>query len=285
MGYILPGMAFQISPHPYPVALGLAYFLLLSWGASVLITESTEVKTYKAQRVVEDFPDRMDYWDRLGFYGPLVAKELSDVRRSKMITRIAFSFILPLFMISLFSWLVYRGMGIPIEFNIIFYGSMVGFFGILIYSWLNIADEPDFYDFLPVNVAHIIKAKLVAWFVITAGVSTTFVIALAVFLQQLHHLPLALFVLYSTSIYMVTTVAYLTGLRPNTSLFDVKVQFKFNVFAFVPLLSIMMMSIALDAYWLQAVFAIVAVGCIICISTMILLVDMEVKWGRQRFAD
>ena len=145
--YMLPGWAIQTDPRLLPVALGLAYFVVLSWAASLLIVESSEVRSSQTARVDDEFSEGARRWSWLGPYGPIVAKELIDMRRSRMAPRLVFSFVLPLFMISIFSWIVNKGAGIPLEFNIIFYGSMVGFFGMLTLlrerSWSNLTSRFD----------------------------------------------------------------------------------------------------------------------------------------------
>ncbi len=282
--YMLPGWAIQTDPRLLPMALGLAYFVILSWAASLLIVESSEVRSSQTARVDDEFSEGARRWSWLGPYGPIVAKELIDMRRWRMAPRLVFSFVLPLFMISVFSWIVNKGAGIPLEFNIIFYGSMVGFFGMLIYTWLNNTEEPDYYDFLPVNVPFVIKAKLLVWFFVTSGISTAFVVSLAIFLDQLSYLPLALFVMFTTSVYVVTATAYLTGLRPHTALFSFWVMVRFNIMAFIPLVSVFMMSMTLEYEWYTSTVALLVVGGVISVSTVILLKGIDEKWARERFA-
>ena len=112
-------------------------------------------------------------------YDSLLAKEMVDVVRSGMVSKMLFAYVAPLLFLSLSTWYINTGLDIPVGFNAVFYAGMVGFFGVLMYNWLTNTDLNDYYETLPVDVPMIIRVKLMAYFLLTSLVSTAFVIGIA----------------------------------------------------------------------------------------------------------
>src|SRR5207247_837621 len=82
---------------------------------------------------------------------------------------------------------------------------------LLLYSWLNSVDSMDYYATLPVGVPTVIRTKLLAFLVLTTGISTAFVVGVSALNGDVRLLWLALPVMFVTSVYMVVMTAYLTG--------------------------------------------------------------------------
>lgn len=216
-------------------------------------------------------------------YSTLVAKEMLDVRRSKMLTKILFSFIVPLIMISFGSWMMRTGLEIEMDFNLIFYASLVGFFGIMIYSFLNFTDATDYYEVLPISVPQLIKAKLIVFAILTTIVSTVFLLVMTVIMGQYLYLPLAFIVMFITSSYMVVTTAYLTGLRTNSSLFNINILIKFNCMATLPLGLVTITSFIIGTHFVVATMTILAMCTVLLVVTYILYRKIDDKWKKASF--
>jgi len=223
-------------------------------------------------------------------YSTLVAKEMLDVKRSRMLWKILFSFTVPLVMISFGSYMIRSGLDVPMDFNLVFDGSLVGFFGIMIYSFLNFTDNLDYYEALPVSVPQVIKAKLIVFVLLTVGVSTVFLIIMGFVRGEFSTtppfvglFPLAFVVMIITSLYMVITTAYLTGLRTNSYLFNVTVLIKFNIMAILPLALVTLTSFVIDTRPLVATTTILGICVILVLVTFIFYRKIDKKWGNTSF--
>src|SRR3990172_7441041 len=143
MEYGLPAFA---APGVAALGAGLAgvgVIALCVAGALLLVPEQYEPRSAPAEE--DDLPG-MDA--RLGIvrgYRVLLAKEIVDLRRSGTVAKMFFSFVAPLLFLSFTAWFVRNGLRAPVGFNSELYGAMVGFFGVLLYNWLNNVDAMDYY--------------------------------------------------------------------------------------------------------------------------------------------
>ncbi|WP_455393038.1 hypothetical protein [[Eubacterium] cellulosolvens] len=279
-GLIFPTLKFQLARHWQYLVHIIVLILSFTVFASYLIEERFEVpsKHFKPELI-----GREQQLHILGSYAILTAKELTDMVRSRTFTKIMFSFAVPLVFITFISWFFRVGMDIPIEFNIIFYGGMVGFFGLLIYSWQNNTDVIEFYQVLPITVPKVIKSKIIVFALLTSGMSTSFVVAMAFIHDELTLLGWALLVMFITSFYIVTAVAYLTGLRTNTYLFNITVLVKFVVLVSLPLFCITILSFTLYSNYLISTLSILFICLMLFAGTFVLFRGIEKKWGREEF--
>jgi hypothetical protein len=257
-------------------------FLILFFtaAASILIQEHLEVPNKK---FTNDLPKVVKQFRITGNYSALVAKEYLDLFRSRTLTKIIFSFAVPLIFITFLSWFVNFGLDISVDFNIIFYGGMVGFFGMLIYSWQNNTDVIEFYQVLPITVPKVIKSKIIIFALITTGISTTFVIGMAIIHNQIMLLGWALLVMFITSFYIVTAVAYLTGLRTNTYLFNLTVLLKFLILVLLPLFCITVLSFTLNANFIISILSLIFICIMLFAGTYVLLKGIDKKWSGEDF--
>jgi hypothetical protein len=248
--------------------------------ASLLIPERLETPNKEFSNVL---PTRIQQFRLTGSYSTLVAKEYLDLFRSRTLTKIIFSFAVPLIFITFLSWFVNFGLDISVDFNIIFYGGMVGFFGMLIYSWQNNTDVIEFYQVLPISVPDVIKSKIIVFAIITSGISTSFVIGMAIIHDQIMLLGWALLVMFITSFYIVTAIAYLTGLRTNTYLFNITILIKFLILVLLPLFCITVLSFTLNTNFFISILSIVFICIMLFAGTYVLLVGIEQKWAKEEF--
>jgi hypothetical protein len=258
----------------------LLLILLFTLAASWLIEEQIETPS---RHFEPELAQRTAKFKLLGGYSILTAKEFTDLIRSRTFTKILFSFAGPLIFITFISWFVNVGLDISVNFNIIFYGGMVGFFGLLIYSWQNNTDIIDFYQVLPVTVPQVIKSKIIVFALLTTGMSTAFVVIMAFIHNELLLLGWALLVMFITSFYIVTAVAYLTGLRTNTYLFNITVLIKFMILVSLPLFCLTILSFTMATDYLISILSILLICSILSAGTYVLFHGIEKKWVREEF--
>jgi hypothetical protein len=279
-GIIFPTLKYQITHIWYYLVYSFVLILSFTAVASVLIEERLEV----VHKPVEtELPNRIRQFRITRGYSTLVAKEFIDLIRSRTLTKIVFSFAVPLVFITFLSWFVNIGLNIPVGFNIIFYGGMVGFFGLLIYSWQNNTDVIEYYQVLPITVPQVIKSKIIIFAIITTGISTSFVLGMAILHNQVTLLGWALLVMFITSFYIVTAIAYLTGLRTNTYLFNISVMIKFQILVLLPLFCITILSFTMNVNYLVSLVSILFICLILLAGTYILFRGIDTKWSREDF--
>lgn len=287
---VLPSLAFQDSVPPVandmPGAIlslleSVALMMFMSLLAVLSVTQAPRGQT---EKVREMFPAYHSSFRFARSYQTLLAKEFTDMVRSGAISKMLLAYVAPLVFLSFTTWYVNHGLAIPVGFNVVFYAAMVGFFGIMVYSWLTNLDAIDYYETLPVSVPKLIRAKLLSFFLLTTGISTGFVLMIAFANNETRLLWIALPVLYIMSAYMVIATAYLAGLSPNSMLFNPSVMTRFSVVSILPDLGITVLSFSIDG---QPLFAALGIGlvCFALLTTTLLFArGLERKWLRAGFA-
>jgi len=279
VGLLIPTIKFQFTRDILFFVESVLLILILPFAATLLTQEKHEMKVGRFKSVFAEFEKRFTFSKS---YSTLLAKEFLDLKRSKTYGKIFFSFVVPLIFLGFASFLVKYGFDVPVGFNTI-YGAMVGFFGILIYSWLNNVDVTDYLETLPVTVPQLIKARLIVFAILTLWISTIFVVGIGVVNGDLSFIWLALLVMFITSMYMVITIAYLTGLRTNTSLFAPDVMLKFWILALLPDVCITLLSFTLYSNLAFSILGITIVCSMLICASFILYRGIEQKWGKAEF--
>lgn len=289
---ILPGLSMHFGLPPFgppglpALVAGLAGAALITAcvaGALLLVPEQYEPRSAPAE---EDELPGVDA--RLGIargYRVLLAKEIVDLRRSGTVAKMFFSFVTPLLFLSFTAWFVRNGLRVPVGFNSVFYGAMVGFFGVLLYNWLNNVDAMDYYATLPVGVPTVIRTKLIAFLILTTGISTAFVVGVSALNGDVRLLWLALPVMFVTSVYMVVMTAYLTGLRTNSFLFDPGILAQFAILAMLPDLGLTILSFTVDRDPMFTISGIALVLTFMAAATAFLYRGIDAKWARHEFTE
>jgi hypothetical protein len=165
---------------------------------------------------------------------------------------------------------------------VVFFAAMMGLFSVTIFSWLNINDS-EFYQVLPVTVPNLIKVRLRMFVFLTFAISISFLVILSLFNSEIHLLWLALVVAFVTTIYVVVTTAYLTGLRTNTYLFDATILGRFSALIIPPLITIIIASLALTDNFLISVLVIGIVCMVLVIGILVLYRRIEKRWTKEGF--
>jgi hypothetical protein len=168
----------------------------------------------------------------------MVAKEWLELRRSGSLMPAVMGFSGHLLAIYFVSWLFQSGFGIPINFNVVFFSGFVGFMGVMTYSFLTNLEHNEYLNVMPVSVDSVVKAKLSIYFVLTSGITVLYVVMIGLLKNQMHLVPMSLFVAASTSLFVVAVTAYLTGLWTNTMFFSAKTILKFTGIVVPPLTAI-----------------------------------------------
>lgn len=287
---VLPTLGLQFAlppfgwrPHAVMLYSGTTGLLILLF---LVVAVSFVRERYESVRssFEELLPAYLGRFRFIGKYQELVAKEFVDLVRSGTLFKMSLSFVAPLFFLSLSTWYVNAGLGIPVGFNTVFYAAMVGFFGVLLYSWLTNVDLADYYGTLPVTVPDLIRAKLLVFLMLALGISTPFVVGISVLNGETGILWLALPVLYITSVYMVVATAYLTGISPQSFLFNPNVLTKFTVVSLLPDLGLTILSFSLDTEPLLTAVGISLVCSVLLVGTFLFLAGIERKWSRTSFS-
>ena len=278
--YVLPAHYFLHHPSIYGLTLILGYISILFGTALLLVKEHYQVQT----RV---FPMELAKWvkrlERTRTYSIILSKEVIDIKRSNTLSKVLFSTIMPLIVITGLSWFIEKGFEIPLGFNIVFYSAMIGYFQVITYSWLNNTDTVDYYDSLPITVSKVVKTKILVCVFIASVISVVFVVFIAILLGQIHLLFLALPVMVINILYIVTVTAYLTGLRTNSALFDISILLRFSFYSMIPLLFIMIQSrLISDLFYITA--GTIGLVCIIMAGVIVLLYRaIDRKWAGVGF--
>ncbi len=151
---------------------------------------------------------------------PLLAKEITDVKRSGTYRIIATSYLFPLlFMYGIFTFSG-RLLHVPLDIPLVFYAGFIGYLGTLVYSWLHNIDSPSFMGLLPVTGSQVIRKKIHLFLAFSLGMAFVYLGVLGYVLHDFGALPLSVFSMGCTTFYVAVITAYLCGLYPNSRLFE-----------------------------------------------------------------
>src|SRR2546422_4505962 len=196
-----------------------------------------------------------------------------------------FSFVTPLLLLSFTGWFVRYGLQVPVGFNTVFYAGMVGFFGVILYNWVNNVDATDYLSTVPVSVPQVIRTKLIAFLLMTTWIGVGFVVIIAWLNADTRLLWLAIPIVLVTSLYIVVMTAYLTGLRTNSFLFDPGVLARFSVMSMLPDFGLTILSFTIDRDLRLSAIGIGLVLAILGAITYILLKGIDAKWRGTEFGE
>ncbi len=289
--WILPSLAAHESLPPLGSDVGAAVSLalfglgivaVLIAGAMVFVPERFEPPTVT---VGNELPGLIARLARLGGYSALLGKELVDLQRSGTYAKMFFSFVTPLLLLSFTAWFVRYGLQVPVGFNTVFYAGMVGFFGVILYNWMNNVDATDYLTTVPVSVPQVIRTKLIAFLLMTTWIDVGFVVIIAWLNADTRLLWLAIPIVLVTSSYIVVMTAYLTGLRTNSFLFDPGVLARFSVMSMLPDFGLTILSFTIDRDLRLSAIGIGLVLAILGAITYILLKGIDEKWRGTEFGE
>ncbi len=278
--FLLPSYQFFQTKNYLFMILNILYVALLFDLGVMLIREYPAKRMFKVKSVLHEIHKRFSFSRN---YSLMISKEIIDIKRSNTISKMLFSTVMPLLLITGMTWFIETGFDLELGFNTVFYASLIGYFQVVTYSWMNNSEKVDYYETLPVTVAKVIKSKIMVCVVIANLMSFLFVIFVSFLLKEVELVPIALAVMFFNILYCVTVIGYLTGLRTNSALFDIRILMKFSAFAMVPLIFMMAFSRIIDNKWIFALVSLVGV-CIIMGGVVLLLYRaIDNKWKNERF--
>ena len=213
----------------------------------------------------------------------LVAKEWLELKRSGALGPVFTGFLGPLLGVYAIIWLFRTGMGVPLDFNVVFYGGILGFLGLMTYSWLTNIEPNEFLNVQPVGVDEVIRAKLVLYFLLTTPISLGYLIVIGTLNGEYRFLPIAAIVGMSTMVYVAAVISSMTGLRANTMLFDPKVLGKFSAAIVPPLIVITFASFLLHREPLLAGGLMVTLSVTLLVASKLLLDGLTRRWSGSQF--
>ena len=282
---ITPGLEWYMNGSGHIIIIAISIPVIIAIIATVLINEKYEPKV--TQKI--GYSDRLkEYtkkfnWSK-GMSSPtIVAKERIDLQRSKTGTKMFFSFAFPLGILTFMNWFIDRGLPVEIDFNTIFYGVMIGFFGTMLYSWLNTIDSPSFYSTLPVTVSDVIRARLVLFLTITWWIPLAFMTIIAYMSEEINLLPIGIIVMIAVGIYIVNYTAWTTGLRTNSALFDAIIFIKFFFVSVPPMIAMTILSLAISHKPSVILIALATICGILAFFSIFFYNKIESKWEVEAF--
>ena len=281
LGYIILPLGFWTAKEPAYLLASTLLVIVLSVAAVSAMRERFDIKQGSFKSVLLETEKRFSFSGGLSL---LVAKEWLELRRSGSFGAVFTGFLGPLFAIYIIVWIFRNGMGLPLSFNVLFYGGMVGFFGVMTYSWITNLEPNEFMNVQPATVDEVIRAKLVLFFLLTSFVSFGYVMVIGYLNGELALLPLALLITGSTTVYVILVTARLTGIWTNTMLFDPKVLAKFFAAVVPPLILVMVMSFIIGTVPLVATAFLVALSFAMLGASKFIWDSTIQRWKGEHFA-
>ncbi|HEY3274175.1 MAG TPA: hypothetical protein VGJ92_10450 [Methanocella sp.] len=220
-----------------------------------------------------------------GQYASLAAKEWTDLRRSGGLGSVLFSFILPLLFLWGLLWMMSSvvtfmsdGEAIALPFDTMFYAIIIGFFGSLVYGWLNNLDNNGSYRMLPVTMTDVIKAKLILFVILNTVVSVAYLGLISLTRGEIWPLlPVGLYTMFMVSGYTGVLTAYMTGVFTNSLMFDYKVMTIYSL-AVAPALIVLIVLSFSGMLWAAA-----GLATLMGLAAYFLLGRIDGKWGHVEF--
>lgn len=191
---------------------------------------------------------------RIGYrkdLSPLVSKSILDVSRS------AGGFLKIIFSLSIltgFYWFMVLYFPFTDSFlsnPVLSFSVLIGTVSLTVYNWINRFDSFRDYSYLPLSEGSLLTAKQKGFLLISLPLTFTLLLISAVIYPAAPlDLGLALIASFSTQVFTVGLASYLTGLEPNSRLFDSIVFTRFlilNSIFVMPLLAFSVFYVA--EYW------------------------------------
>ncbi len=245
---ITPSLHWYLNSNINSFLVSITITGILTTAATLLINEINEVSSIPQVGYRERFKEYKEKfnWAKNITSTTIISKERIDLQRSKTGIKMFFSFAFPLGILTFMNWFIDRGLPVDVDFNTIFYGVMVGFFGTMLYSWLNTIDSPNFYSTLPITVPEVIRARLILFLTITWWIPLIFMILISYLSSEINLLPIGIVVMITVGIYIVNYTALSTGLRTNSALFDAIIFIKFFFVSVPPMIAMTILSLAIS---------------------------------------
>lgn len=282
---ITPGLGWYLNANIILALKSIIIPATVALVSTALVKEINELKTIPKIGYKERFNEYKNKFDwAKNISSPfIISKERIDLQRSQTGIKMFFSFAFPLGILTFMNWFIDKGLPIDVDFNTIFYGVMVGFFGTMLYSWLNTIDSPNFYSTLPVTVSQVIRARLVLFLTITWWIPLIFMIIISYLSSEMNLLPIGIVVMITVGIYIVNYTALTTGLRTNSALFDAIIFLKFFLISVPPMVAMTILSLAIN-YSPSTILVALSIICgFLSILSMFFYNKIDSRWKNASF--
>jgi hypothetical protein len=231
--------SFWEDPSPVMPLLSIFEAGILSVLAVLLARERPQAASSVREAELEGYDS---FFSRISKASYMLSKEWLELKRSGTLGPVLFGFVGPLLAVYGMVYLFRTAFSEDLGFNSVFYGSLVGFFGVMTYSWLTNIERNEALNVLPVSVPSLIEVKVIFFFLITSVLTSSYMLLVSILNGDLYLFPLALGVALANNTYTVSATAWLTGLRANTMLLDGKTLLIFSSLVVPPLISLVILS-------------------------------------------
>jgi hypothetical protein len=278
---LLPSLMLQLTADPLWIVPSAGLTVLFSYIAVTTVRVRFGKASERFDAVMLPTASRFHFAKG---YSNLMAKDWIDLVRSGALAPVAGAYIGPLVFLAVVFWFLGGILALPLHFNLLFYGAMIGFFSVSIYGWLNLLDSPGFLEVLPVSVAQSIKAKLLMLSLFAAILSTSFLVVLAILQSETAMIGFGLLLAYAATAYTVTVTAYLTGLRTNIYLFSPKVLVRFAAMVVPPLIVVTILSFSFDQGSAWSALLVLATCIVLLVLAFVFYRMIDARWGKESFS-
>ncbi|MCJ7450715.1 MAG: hypothetical protein MUP58_03160 [Candidatus Nanohaloarchaeota archaeon QJJ-9] len=200
---------------------------------------------------------RADIYQKLKKAGIIEAKNLVDLQRSSGgFFKVIFSFGM-LFAVFYFMLELFPVFNLFLRTPVMVLGILLGMASLSVYNWLNRFDSKEDYLFLPLTEEELLRSKVRSFYILVVPIillveTAAFILLNSSLLGLFHGIVAGLV----SSSYILAVAVTLTGMKPNTMLFDSGKLVKFVFYSsllFVPLLILSISIVSSPIY--SSVFA------------------------------
>jgi hypothetical protein len=275
--------------HPYGFWKELSLIcILLSFFEAILLSSCAVVfskrRTSSPSRTYDpEFVKLSVSFSRISGASHLLSKEWIELKRSGTLGPVITGFAGPLLAVYGMVYLFRTGLSADLEFNSVFYGSMVGFFGVMTYSWLTNVEQNGSLNIMPVSVPSVIEIKVLLYFLITSVLTTFYMLLVSVLNGDLQFFPLALGVALANNTYTVSVTAWLTGLRANTMLLDGITLVKFTTMIVPPLITLVIITFYIGSGGYGGLVAVFILSVLLVVISVFLIKGIRRRWKENHF--
>lgn len=177
-------------------------------------------------------------------FSPLSDKTVVDLFRSSGgILKVVFS----LTILSGFYWfavLYFPLAGSFLANPLLSFSALLGIVSLSVYNWINRFDSFEDYIYLPVEKSDLIRAKQKAFMIVSVPLITIYLVIPALYYSvSIEMILLAFATSLTVQVYTLGASSLLTGLKPNSRLFDSFVFLKFGTVTLLAVLPLLLFSV------------------------------------------
>ena len=156
IGNLVPSIALQRTHDPAFLLLALGLFAIFSAVALMTIRVKAGQRTERYDARMLETAESFSF---VGANATLMGKDCIDLLRSRTLVSVLTAYVGPLAVLAALFWFSGTMLTVRFELNLVFYASMIGFFSVPIYSWLNLLDNNAFMEVLPISVGQVIHTN------------------------------------------------------------------------------------------------------------------------------